>query len=87
LNNSGALIWRMMKRLIGNCLATFLAAAVGIATLWVSMHFLKQPEGFLDWTVVILSGITTGTLAFFVTWGHFQDDPVVASRSGTDSSQ
>jgi hypothetical protein len=66
---------RVKKRVIGNVLATTVALAVGLATVWVSIRYLKQPETFLDWTVDALSGVTTGTLAFFITWGHFQDDP------------
>jgi hypothetical protein len=26
--------------------------------------------------VLVFSGATTGTIAFFTTWGHFQTDPV-----------
>lgn len=69
----------MKKRLIGNIIASVFALAAGAVTMYVSMSFLKRPEDLLDWTVLILSGVTTGTIVFFVTWGHFQSDPAAQS--------
>jgi hypothetical protein len=71
-----------MKRLIGNVLATLAAAAVGALTLWASVRYLKEPDGTADWIVLLLSGATTGTLTFFLVWGHFQDEPVVEPVKG-----
>ena len=64
-----------MKRLVANVTSTAMALGVGCATIWVSMSYLKQPEDTIDWVVLILSGVTTGIIAFFMTWGHFQEDP------------
>ena len=64
-----------MKRWIANGVSTLVALVVGVVTMFVSLRYLKEPEGALDWTVLILSGMTTGTIAFFMTWGHFQDEP------------
>jgi hypothetical protein len=65
-----------MKRWIGNILATLMAILVGLATIWASQRYLKVPQNSLDWLVVICSGLTTGVIAFVVTWGHFQSDPI-----------
>ena len=79
-----------MKRWIGNILASLIAVVVGGMTIMVSLRYLKEPEAGLwqtltdpshnggavrDWVVLVLSGLTTATIAFFVVWGHFQDDP------------
>ena len=64
-----------MKRWIANGLSSVVALVVGLATMFVSLRYLKEPEGGLDWAVLVLSGLTTGTIAFFMTWGHFQDEP------------
>ena len=73
-----------MKRLIGNSLASAAALVVGLGTMWASATKLKEPDGPLDWTVLVLSGITTGTLVFFVVWGHFQSEPTPGTQ---DQSQ
>ncbi|MCL2646681.1 MAG: hypothetical protein FWD61_06710 [Phycisphaerales bacterium] len=74
-----------MKRLIANTVSSAIALIAGAATVLVSLKYLKEPEGATDWIVLILSGLTTGTIAFFITWGHFQDEPVADSPEKTES--
>jgi hypothetical protein len=64
-----------MKRWIANTMSTVIALIVGVLTIFVSRRYLKEPDTFTDWAVLILSGLTTGTIAFFMTWGHFQEEP------------
>ncbi len=45
-----------------------------------SMKYLKVPQVTLDWAVLIFSGMVAGVIGFFVTWGHFQKDPVVGKE-------
>jgi hypothetical protein len=47
---------------------------VGTATIYLSYTRLKVPQIPLDWVALILSGLTTGIISFFVVWGHFQKD-------------
>jgi hypothetical protein len=49
------------------------ALVVALVTIWASKHYLKDPEELLDWAALVFSGMTAGILAFFVTWGHFQE--------------
>jgi hypothetical protein len=65
-----------LKHLVGNILSTVIGVVVGLFTVWASWKYLKPPEGALDWAVLMVSGLTTGVIAFFVTWGHFQEEPV-----------
>ena len=71
----------MTKRWVGNTVAGAVAVVVGLVTVWASKHYLKNPEEFLDRAALVASGLTTGILAFFVTWGHFQEE------SGLDGEQ
>jgi hypothetical protein len=48
---------------------------VALATAYVSFTYLKQPQILLDWAALVFSALTTGLVAFFVVWGHFQKDP------------
>jgi hypothetical protein len=72
-----------MRRWIGNSVASAAGLVVGLGTMWVSKMYLRDPEGWLDWTVLVLTGITAGVLAFFVTWGHFQEEPKPAGGAAT----
>jgi hypothetical protein len=65
-----------VKRWIGNILATIVSILVGIVTIFASIRYLKSPQNSLDWGVLLCSGLTTGIIAFLVTWGHFQSDPI-----------
>jgi hypothetical protein len=49
--------------------------AVSAATMYLSYTKLKQPQIGLDWAALVFSGLTTGIIAFFIVWGHFQKDP------------
>jgi hypothetical protein len=65
----------VQKRTLGNTIATIAASLVGIATMYLSERYLKQPQIPLDWAALAFSGLTTGLITFFVVWGHFQKDP------------
>jgi len=77
-----------VKRWVGNTAATIAAVAVGAVTIYASLHFLKEPQtglnwgAALDWSVLVFSGLTTGTIAFIAVWGHFQKEPVVEGGEG-----
>ncbi|MCL2641057.1 MAG: hypothetical protein FWD53_09460 [Phycisphaerales bacterium] len=64
-----------MKRMVCHVVSTAVAVVAGAVTVGASLKYLKQPESGFDWFVLVLSGLTTGTIAFFITWGHFQGDP------------
>ena len=64
-----------MSRMVGNIVSTVIAVVVGAVTMWGSYHFLKLPEDGIDWMILLLAGLTTGTVAFFISWGHFQGEP------------
>lgn len=70
-----------MKPLIGNILATVIAILVGAGAVYASLKYLKEPAtgmnwaAFLDWAVLIFSGLIAGIIAFITVWGHFQKDP------------
>lgn len=70
----------MSRRLVANLTAGTVALLVGTLTLYVSYTRLKMPELAMDWAAFILSGMTTGIIAFFIVWGHFQKDPQPTSR-------
>jgi hypothetical protein len=56
---------------------------VAAATVYVSYTMLKVPQVGLDWAALVFAGLTTGLIAFFIVWGHFQKDP---TPDGTDDS-
>ncbi len=60
-----------------------LAVLVGLFTIYLSYTKLKEPQIPLDWAALFFSGLTTAIIAFFVTWGHFQKDPVPENTDGT----
>lgn len=65
----------MRKSLIGNVLAIGAGVVVGAGTMYISYTRLKQPEFLIDQLALVFTGLTTGIIAFFVVWGHFQKDP------------
>ncbi len=65
-----------MKRLIGNIFATLIGLAAGYVTIYFSLRYLREPQSTFDWVTLIASGMITGVIGFFVTWGHFQEDPM-----------
>lgn len=68
-----------VSRRAGNGVAVFLAVVVGALTVFASLKYLKEPQvgwnwgAVLDWSVLALSAVMTGTITFFITWGHFQE--------------
>lgn len=72
----------MNRHLLGNVLASVLGIAVGLLTIYISYTRLKEPQILLDWLALVFSGLTTGAITFFITWGHFQDDPVPPKTQG-----
>ena len=63
------------KGSLGTIAGLAVGAAVAVATMFLSYYKLKVPQIPLDWVALIFSGLTTGLLAFFIVWGHFQKDP------------
>jgi len=68
-----------MKRMVGNVVSVGVALVAGTVTVVASLKYLKQPESGFDWVILMLSGLTTGTIAFFIAWGHFQGEPQAES--------
>ncbi len=68
------------KKWIGHVCGALGGTVVGLATIYLSYTKLKVPQVGLDWAALILSGLTTGVIVFFVVWGHFQEDPVPEKR-------
>ena len=64
----------VQKRTVGNTLATLAAVLTALAAMYLSNKYLKQPQIPLDWVTLVFSGLTTGLIAFFIVWGHFQSD-------------
>jgi hypothetical protein len=64
---------RIARGVIPGLIAGLLTAA---GTMYLSYKHLKQPQIPLDWAALILSGLTTGIILFFIIWGHFQKEPV-----------
>jgi hypothetical protein len=62
---------RSAKSIVIGLIAGVVVAA---ATIYLSYNRLKVPQIPLDWAALILSGVTTGIIAFFVVWGHLQRD-------------
>ena len=62
----------MTHRFVGNLFATFMAVLTGVAVMYISVKYLREPQIPLDWAVMVFSGIITGIFMFFIIWGHFQ---------------
>jgi ABC-type Fe3+-siderophore transport system permease subunit len=63
------------RRIIGNVVSTALALLTAVATLYLSIHYLAKPHGWIDWMVQLSGAATTAIIIFFLTWGHFQKTP------------
>lgn len=63
------------RRMIGNVLSSALALLTAIATLYLSVHYLAKPNGWIDWMVQLSGAATTAIIIFFLVWGHFQKTP------------
>ena len=66
----------MRKSTFGNLFSSLLAVVVALVTVYVSYTKLKEPQNWLDWMALVFTGLTAGVIAFFLSWGHFQKDPV-----------
>lgn len=66
----------MQRRHLGTLFSLAIAVFVGALTIYISYTKLKEPQIFLDWAALVFSGLTTAVIAFFISWGHFQTDPV-----------
>jgi len=64
------------KSTFATVFSTGLAIVVGLGTVYISYTKLKEPQIMLDWIALVFTGLTSGVIAFFLTWGHFQKDPV-----------
>ena len=65
------------RRIIGNVVSSALALLTAVATLYLSIHYLAKPNGWIDWMVQLSGAATTAIIIFFLTWGHFQKPPTV----------
>ena len=72
------------RRIIGNIVSGIMALLTATATLYLSIHYLAKPHGWIDWMVQLSGAATTAIIIFFLTWGHFQKTPIVpASQQST----
>ncbi|HVT81722.1 MAG TPA: hypothetical protein VHM90_13845 [Phycisphaerae bacterium] len=65
----------MPKPRLANLFAFAVGLLVCLGTMYLSYTKLKQPQILIDWLALIFCGLTTGIIAFFVVWGHFQKSP------------
>lgn len=63
------------RRVIGNILSWGMALLTAVATLYLSVHYLARPNGWMDWMVQLSGAATTAIIIFFLVWGHFQKTP------------
>jgi hypothetical protein len=64
----------LSKRPIATLFSAVFALLVCAGTMYLSYAKLKQPQILIDWLALVFCGLTTGIIAFFVVWGHFQKD-------------
>jgi multisubunit Na+/H+ antiporter MnhB subunit len=67
------------KPRFANIFAGLVGVLVGAGAMYLSYTKLKQPQILIDWLALTFCGLTTGIIAFFVVWGHFQRDPEQSS--------
>ena len=65
------------RRVIGNTLSWIMAILTAAATLYLSIHYLAKPQGWIDWIVQLSGAATTAIIIFFLVWGHFQKPPIL----------
>ena len=63
------------RRIFGNIFSSALALLTALATLYLSVHYLAKPNGWIDWMVQLSGAATTAIIIFFLVWGHFQKTP------------
>ncbi len=68
------------RRIIGNIVSGIMALLTAAATLYLSIHYLAKPHGWIDWMVQLSGAATTAIIIFFLTWGHFQKTPIVPGQ-------
>lgn len=73
----------MSRRVVANTVATVIACGVGLFAMWASATYLRHPNNVFDWSVLVFSGLMTGTFVFFIAWGHFQREP---GKAGTGTA-
>jgi len=61
--------------------STTAALLAGIATLFLSVHYLAPPRSTMDWAVQLSGATTCGIIIFFLIWGHFQDIPQIPPQT------
>ncbi len=69
------------RRVIGNIISTVMALLTAAATLYLSVHYLAKPHGWIDWMVQLSGAGTTAIIIFFLVWGHFQKTPALSAKS------
>ena len=65
------------RQLIGNILGWGMALLTAVATLYLSVHYLAKPNGWMDWMVQLSGAATTAIIIYFLVWGHFQKSPTI----------
>ena len=63
------------KSTFANIFSLAFALVAALGSVYISYTKLKEPQILLDWLALIFSGLTVGVIAFFLCWGHFQEDP------------
>jgi|GEM_PF-3228812 len=63
------------RRIFGNIFGSAMALLTALATLYLSVHYLAKPHGWIDWMVQLSGAATTAIIIFFLVWGHFQKTP------------
>ncbi len=71
------------RRIIGNIVSGIMALLTAVATLYLSIHYLAKPHGWIDWMVQLSGAATTAIIIFFLTWGHFQKTPVAPAQDNS----
>ncbi|MGC9259974.1 MAG: hypothetical protein ACP5I8_07855 [Phycisphaerae bacterium] len=60
---------------MSNAFSWAMAIGTAAATLYLSVHYLARPQGWMDWMVQLSGAATTAIIIFFLVWGHFQKTP------------
>lgn len=71
------------RHIIGNIVSGIMALLTAVATLYLSIHYLAKPHGWIDWMVQLSGAATTAIIIFFLTWGHFQKTPVAPAQENS----
>ena len=74
------------RRIFGNIFSSALALLTALATLYLSVHYLAKPNGWIDWMVQLSGAATTAIIIFFLVWGHFQKTPNLPSAQANQTT-